>query len=121
MKRAPEPAPAPPAKRPAYSSSEADELDVQLQKAKQEAWDARQEAEELRIRTSRESAEAKLALLREQQRAEETALQRDYLRKSEQRLREQLLQTPVPNLPAVLDHLEAENAIMVDGDAIYPI
>ena len=38
-----------------------------------------------------------------------------------QRLREQLLQTPVPNLPAVLDHLEAENAIMVDGDAIYPI
>ena len=40
---------------------------------------------------------------------------------SVQRLREQLLQTPVPNLPAVLDHLEAENAIMVDGDAIYPI
>ena len=40
---------------------------------------------------------------------------------SVQRLREQLLQTPLPNLPAVLDHLEAENAIMVDGDAIYPI
>ena len=40
---------------------------------------------------------------------------------SVQRLREQLLQTPVPNLPAVLDHLEAENAIMVAGDAIYPI
>ena len=64
-KRPVETAPAPLAKRPAYSSSEADELDVQLQKAKQEAWDARQEAEELRIRTSRESAEAKLALLKE--------------------------------------------------------
>jgi len=83
---------APLAKRPAYS--EADELESHLQRAKQEAWDARQEAEELRIRASRESAESKLALLREQQRAEETALQRDYLSKSEQRLREQLdLQT----------------------------
>ena len=84
---------APVAKRPAYSS-EADELESSLQRAKQEAWDARQESEELRIRASRESAESKLALLREQQRVEETALQRDYLSKSEQRLREQLeLQT----------------------------
>jgi len=37
------------------------------------------------------------------------------------RLRSMLVHTPVPNLPAVLDHLERENAIMVDGDAIYPI
>ena len=84
---------APVAKRPAYSS-EAVELESALQRAKQEAWDARQESEELRIRVSRESAESKLALLCEQQRVEETALQLDYMSKSEQRLREQLeLQT----------------------------
>ena len=101
---------APVAKRPAYSS-EADELESQLQRAKQEAWDARQESEELRIRASRESAESKLALLREQQRVEETALQRDYLSKSEQRLREQLeLQTKLAEQEREERHAESQQA-----------
>eukprot|EP00316_Scyphosphaera_apsteinii_P011477 CAMPEP_0119299810 /NCGR_PEP_ID=MMETSP1333-20130426/1848_1 /TAXON_ID=418940 /ORGANISM="Scyphosphaera apsteinii, Strain RCC1455" /LENGTH=725 /DNA_ID=CAMNT_0007301373 /DNA_START=120 /DNA_END=2297 /DNA_ORIENTATION=+ len=65
-------------------------LEQELTRVREEAWNARREAEETRIKSTREISEAKLALLKEKQHNEDLELQREFLMKGESRLREQL-------------------------------
>ena len=63
--------------------------DLERRRLRDEAWEAKNEVQEVRARCERESQAARLALLEEKQHVKELELQRDFLTASEARLREQ--------------------------------